>query len=329
MAERDGKAAVWQDEIPDEVLEKENYRASHNFRWLGSSMKATEELCLTVCGVERCVPDKSFGPTVRRDWHVHFVLHGKGVLETGGRTWTVTRGQIFATLPGEEVFYRADASDPWYYTWVSFSGTRAAYYMERAGITPDHPVRECGVEPEQFLTFTEKILEHHQLTVANELIRTSVLYEIMALLVQTAHVPRGQSGSCDYSQDTYINAALEYIHHNPGQVQVSELAEMIGISRFYLTRIFQEKLHLSPKEYIFNFRLSEASRLLRSTNRTVQEIAGQMGYASPFSFSQSFKKVYGVSPARYREQIRRSQVESVPEENEACEGEESSPSHSE
>ena len=295
---------VYQHEVPDDILAKENYRTSTNFRWLGSSMKESEELCLTVCGIERCKPDKSFGPTVRRDYHVHFILHGKGYLQINGQTYTVQRGQIFCTPPNVGIYYYADPADPWFYTWISFSGARASWFLEKAGITADCPVRDCGVEPEEFLALTEKILDHHQLTIANELLRTSILYEIIALLVSSnTALHNQQSHSYDYSQDVYVNAALEYIHHNLARAQVSDIAEYIGISRSYLTRIFKDKLNTAPKEYILNCRLSEASKLLRSTDRSVREIAEAVGYTNPFSFSQGFKNVFGVSPKHYREHV--------------------------
>ena len=295
---------VYQHEVPDDILAKENYRTSTNFRWLGSSMKESEELCLTVCGIERCKPDKSFGPTVRRDYHVHFILHGKGYLQINGQTYTVQRGQIFCTPPNVEIFYYADPADPWFYTWISFSGARAAWFLEKAGITTDCPVRECGTEPEEFLALTEKILDHHQLTITNELLRTSILYEIIALLVSSnTALHKQQSHSYDYSQDVYVNAALEYIHHNLARAQVSDIAEYIGISRSYLTRIFKDKLNTAPKEYILNCRLSEASKLLRSTDRSVREIAETVGYTNPFSFSQGFKNMFGISPKHYREHV--------------------------
>lgn len=289
-------------QTPGESPEKENYRVSGNFRWLGGALRETEDLCLTVCGIERCRPDKSYGPTVRPDYHVHVVLHGRGWLEQGGQRFLVERGQIFATLPGLETYYYADPSDPWFYTWVSFSGARAAFYMEKAGITPEHPVRPCGAEPEEFLALTEKILDHHQLTVENELLRTALLYEIIALLVRTAAGRDRPGNRYDYSQELYVEAALEYIQHNPDRAQVGQLADYIGISRSYLTRIFQEKLHTSPQAYILNVRMSEASRLLRSTDLPVREIALRLGYENPFSFSQSFKKMFGLSPALYRRQ---------------------------
>lgn len=293
---------IYRYEVPDEILAKENYRASTNFRWLGSSMKETESLCLTVCGIERCKPDKSFGPAVRRDHHVHFVLHGKGYLQINGQTYTVQRGQIFTTPPGVEVYYYAEPTDPWFYTWVSFCGTRAEYFLEKAGITPEHPVRDCVIEPEAFLALTEKILDHHQLTVVNELLRTSLLYEIIALLVSSYGSQKKTEKGYDYSQDIYVDAALEYIHHNLSRVQIADIADHIGISRSYLMRIFKKKMHLSPKEYLLNYRLSEASKLLRSTTLSVQEIAEKVGYTNPFSFSQSFKNMFGSSPQHYREQ---------------------------
>lgn len=294
---------TYTNEISDEILKKENYRISANFRWLGSPLKETEELCLTVCGIERCKPDKAFGPTVRRDYHIHFILHGKGYLQINNTTYELQRGHIFATPPGVEVCYYAEHSDPWHYTWVSFSGTKAEYYMEKAGLTKEHPVRDCFIEPEEFLSLTERLLDHHQITIENELIRAALLYEIVALLVSSYANQRKTNVNHDYSPYVYVNAALDYIHHHISHAHVSDIADHIGISQAYLSRIFKEAMHISPKDYLLSYRMSEASRLLKCTKLSIQEIAKQVGYTNPFSFSQSFKKMFGISPKYYRENI--------------------------
>ena len=205
----------------------ENYRIDANFRWLGSEIKANEELCLTVCGIERCTPDKFFGPSVREDYHVHFILHGKGTLEIGGKSYKLQRGQIFVIPPDVETYYYSDPEDPWHYTWVSFGGTRAGYFLEKAGITAENPVRDTYIEPERFLELTEKILNHHELTVANELLRTSLLYEIIALLVESQNQQKSKEGEeevYDYSPDVYVNTAIEYIGEHYPHTKVSEIA---------------------------------------------------------------------------------------------------------
>ena len=290
----------------------ENYRIDANFRWLGSEIKANEELCLTVCGIERCTPDKFFGPSVREDYHVHFILHGKGTLEIGGKSYKLQRGQIFVIPPDVETYYYSDPEDPWHYTWVSFGGTRAGYFLEKAGITAENPVRDTYIEPERFLELTEKILNHHELTVANELLRTSLLYEIIALLVESQNQKKSKEGEeevYDYSPDVYVNTAIEYIGEHYPHTKVSEIASYIGISRYYLTHIFKEKLHVSPQEFLLNYRMEQANRLLRTTGLSVQEVSEKVGYENPLTFSKTFKNKFGLSPKKYREKMKREEQE--------------------
>lgn len=285
----------------------ENYRIAANFRWLGSTLKANEELCLTVCGIEHCRPDKFYGPTVREDYHVHFVLRGKGYLKIHGQTYALSRGQIFVIPPDIETYYYSEPSDPWTYTWISFAGTRATFFLEKAGLTVENPIRDTYIEPEKFLEITEKILNHHELTIANELLRTSLLYELIALLVNSQDQQleiQNKKMVYDYSPDIYINTAIEYIHEHYATTRVSDLADFIGISRYYLTHIFKEKLNTSPQKYILNYRLEKSHQLLCSTDLSIQEIAEQVGYDNPLTFSKTFKSTYGLSPQNYRNKIR-------------------------
>lgn len=284
-----------------------NYRIDANFRWFRNAIKANEELYLIECGIEQCRPDKSWGPIVRDEYCIHFILDGKGVLEMNHTTYPLQRGQIFVLMPGKEHLYYADAKNPWHYTWISFSGSRAASFLEKAGITPQNPVRAAGVEPEQFLTVIEKILNHHQLTVVNELMRTSLLYETMALLISSKEEEgaerSSQKTSYDYSPDIYVDSAAAYIHEHYSRICVGDIASYLGISRYYLSHIFKEKLHVSPQEYLLNYRMEQGARLLRSTSLSVKEVSEKAGYENPLTFSKMFKNVYGLSPKNYRAKI--------------------------
>ncbi len=285
---------------------EEHYRIDANFRWLASAVKANEELYLAQCGIERCLPDKFYGPSVREEYHVHIILYGHGILKINGVSHTLHRGQLFVIPPGVETYYYSVPEDPWSYTWVSFSGTRASFFLEKAGITLEQPVRDTYVEPEDFLKLTEEILNHHELTVANELIRTSLLYKIVALLVDSKNQKAAEEKikkDYDYSPDIYVNSALEFIHKHYNEIRVSDIASYIGISRYYLTHIFKEKLHVSPQEYLLNYRMNQGSQLLRTIRLSIQEISERVGYENPLTFSKIFKSVYGLSPKNYRNKI--------------------------
>lgn len=240
------------------------YRISSNFRMLGRLPIEDVELYLTVCGTERCTPDKFYGPIVRRDYHVHFILSGGGTLEMDGKVYRPHRGQIFVTVPGVNLFYYSDPEDPWHYAWISFNGSKAALYLEKAGLTAEHPVRDCYLDPEEFLGIIEEILNHHEITVDN---------------------------------------ALAYIHNHYTDAKVSDIASYIGITRSYLTHIFKQRMEISPQEYLLSYCLEQGSRLLRTTGMSIQEIAEAIGYENPLTFSKMFKNVYGMSLKYYRQKV--------------------------
>lgn len=283
------------------------YFVGNTFRTLTSPLINGSELCLTVSGIERCAADQYYGPTVRPDHHVHFILDGKGTYEVNGKTYHLHRGQIFVTFPGALVYYYADPEDPWYYTYLSFSGTKASLYLEKAGITAADPVRDCFLEPEDFLAFTSKIFERHELTITNELMRNALLYEALALLVDSynKHLAKShQPAVPDYPSSYYVEHAVRYIHDNYAKVRGSDVASYIGITRSYLTHMFQQKLLVSPQKYIVNYRLEQGRLLLQNTDLPVQEVAERIGYEDPLTFSKMFKNTYGKSPKKYREQLR-------------------------
>jgi len=281
------------------------YKIDANFRWFRTANKANEELYLEQCGIEQCTPGKYYGPTVREEYHIHFILSGEGVFEANNVSYHLGRGQIFVAVPGVEHYYYADSENPWSYTWISLDGTRAGSFLEKAGITPAHPVREAYADPQKFLAIVEKILNHHKLTLVDELIRTSLLYKAVALLVESgnqSHIQHTHKKH-DYSADVYVNSATEYIKGNYAHIRVSDIATYLGISRYYLSHIFKEKLQVSPQEYLVKYRLKKGEELLRTTSLSIQAISDKTGYENPLTFSKIFKRIYGLSPKNYRSAI--------------------------
>ncbi len=96
---------------------------------------------------------------------------------------------------------------------------------------------------------------------------------------------------------------MEYIQRHYSLIRVNDIASYLGISRYYLAHIFKEKLHVSPQEYLLNYRLERSAMLLRTTGLSIQEISEKAGYENPLTFSKIFKNAYGLSPKNYRAKI--------------------------
>ena len=281
---------------------KTTFNNSATLKFLRNIKKQTNDLYLVHCGTQKCPPGYTYDHKIPNEYHLHFVLDGKGVLLIKEKLYHIKKNDIFLIPKNVPIRYYADEEDPWSYMWVTFDGSMATNYLEHARISEDMPVIHSTVPTSCYLPLIQCILETNHLTLANEIKRVAYLYEILAMLIEAQGVVRNMDGQYDYSGDAYIDYALQYIKSNYSHIKVNDIASYIGINRSYLTSLFKKRLNVSPQQYLIHFRLTEASKLLKSTNMTIAEIAENVGYESPLTFSRSFKQTYGITPNQYRTQ---------------------------
>lgn len=285
-------------------MEKTNiYKNVAGFRCLDRIDRQTEDLCLTRCGIQQCSPTHSWGPKSRPQYHLHVILDGSGYFEIENHKYHLSRGQIFLIPPNVTSHYYSDSSNPWYYAWVSFIGTHAEKYLQQAGFLNGVYVRDSYFPPEEYSALISQMLEAHKLTITNELKRTSTLFSFFSLLTESNQVLNSSSGKAvyEYSGSTYLEHAIQFIQFNYNRnIQVSDIADYIGITRSYLFNIFKTNLNISPKDYLLHYRMDMAKNLLETTSDSIQIIAENVGYKDPLCFSKMFRQYTGVSPSQYR-----------------------------
>ena len=100
-----------------------------------------------------------------------------------------------------------------------------------------------------------------------------------------------------------VKRAVAYLHQNYSHSLTRwEIAEAIGVSENYLSRVFNQELGLSPWDYLNRFRISQAKELFRRTRDSVKNVASQVGFNDQKYFSRIFHKLTGLSPNEFREQ---------------------------
>ena len=111
-----------------------NYSETSAYRVLVEhSPRHSDELYMTMCGIEQCRADKEWESRVRDGFHLHAILSGCGRLETAKGSASLREGQLFLIKPGEKITYYPDPQNPWAYCWMSFGGARAGALMWEAG----------------------------------------------------------------------------------------------------------------------------------------------------------------------------------------------------
>lgn len=94
-----------------------------------------------------------------------------------------------------------------------------------------------------------------------------------------------------------VKRVLVYIHQNYARPLTRwEIAQSVGISEDYLTRLFNRELGLSPWDYLNRYRILKARLLLTNTSLSIGTITRQVGFKDPSYFSRVCRKVLGMSP---------------------------------
>ncbi len=278
------------------------YKNAAGFRCLLNIEKQTNDLFLVHCGQQQCPPGYTYNHKIPNEYHLHFVLNGKGVLEINDQLYHLKKDDIFLIPKDHPIHYFADDENPWEYMWITFDGEMACTYLGHADLSADTPVIHSAIPNKVYLPMIQKILDTNELTFANEIKRVGYLYEILSTLIEAQSATKRDQNQYDYSSATYVDYALQYIKFNYDHIKVNDIAQYIGINRSYLTAIFKKQLNISPQEYLVSYRLKKAAELIKSTNMSIRDISTSIGYENPLTFSKMFKQTYGISPKNYRDQ---------------------------
>lgn len=190
--------------------------------------------------------------------------------------------------------YYADEKNPWSILWVHFKGEDAQLF----------PLEECTVAhfasehaSNRMLFLFEllfRVLEANY-TLGNFIYISQVLELILAeTYYREKHNTTGE-------QNKLVTSVIRYMYaHVQENLSMEQIAEHFQLSKSYLHVIFQKYTGQAPMEFFTRLKLTEACKLLRSTDLYIYEVAHRLGYQDPYYFSRCFHKEVGISPKEYR-----------------------------
>lgn len=273
------------EKITIDPCEPENLRNHSNLYNLLLSNMGFQDINPLLAGQEYCDPGYLYGPNFRQYYLIHYVVSGKGTFTVNDTTYNLSKGDMFIIRPYEKISYRADTETPWHYRWIGFTCNMAKdiEFLKKDVIhLPD-------VE-----YLFRQILQADQYGKTREIYACAKIFELIALIEERINTEPDKTNKI-------VSSAVSYIDNNFSNpdFKIGELADILHINRSYLSTLFKEEIGMSPQQYLQKARLNFSTKLLSSSDLSMDEIAIRCGYKNAFHYSKMFKQEFKVPPSKY------------------------------
>jgi AraC-like DNA-binding protein len=261
------------------------------------SKKSISDFVFYNCGIEQCEPGHKYGPKAREYHFIHFIIDGEGTLEINNINYSIHKNQLFIVPAGEVSTYTASYEHPWAYCWIGFLGIQSNQYIQSLlQYSNQEYILDC-IETSYYQDRVYSILDISNNKLSSLLKINGIMYDIIGNLLEES----GANFTEDY--DVSIpSQAIRYMDlHYYDDIQISDVADYLGVHANYLTNIFKKKYHITPKQYLSDLKIRKAKKMLLETDYPIYIIASSVGYSDPLAFSKYFKQKTNLSPKEFRE----------------------------
>jgi len=133
------------------------------------------------------------------------------------------------------------------------------------------------------------------------LARMSEMMFVDAVRRYADNLPAESAGWLAGLRDRFVGRALALMHEQPARDwTIDELGRCVGLSRSAVHERFVQLIGVPPMQYLAQWRMQAAARLLLETRSTVASIGLEVGYDSEAAFARAFKRLVGKPPAAWR-----------------------------
>ncbi len=124
---------------------------------------------------------------------------------------------------------------------------------------------------------------------------------ILAVESYREFMPEAQAMNTPAVSDSLVAKAVDFIKNNANkQIQVSDVAESVSVSRRKLERRFKKYLNHSIHQEIKLAKVQLITKMLLETTDNISEIAAKLSFADVAHIARYFKDIEGISPLEYR-----------------------------
>ena len=235
---------------------------------------------------------------------IKVTVSGSGILEYNGHIQEMNAGNFFWIDCSEyQNYYTSPDEGYWDIVWVHFNGSTAkAYYDVYKKLLDGASVGKLPMDSPVYMLMDMllKRIPSSENDKKNyfeaDVYNSGILTQLMIACIVAA-----QSGSEVAHIPVVVQEIRNYLENNYDQrITLDSLANEFNLAPHYLQKLFKRYINQSPAQYLIHLRMAQAKDLLRSTAKSISEIAYAVGIDNISHFTRTFKKLEGLTPVQYR-----------------------------
>lgn len=264
-----------------------------------------KSIVINSCGTYRLVSQPKLltcRPNGRIDYQLIYIASGTGYFYFDDDAPTrIDAGNMVLYRPREFQKYIYFGKDRPAIYWIHFTGSDIDELLGRHAIDPSVRIIAAGTHP-HYVHIFERIIAELQLQ--QEYFEESVSLFFTQLVIAAARFSHeSMLDQTSIFLEEVIQATAYFHEHYRENINMESYigSRCLGISSFF--RKFKQYTGVTPLQYLLDIRLSNARKLLETTDHSVSEIASMVGYDNALYFSRLFHKHTGLSPREYKKSI--------------------------
>ena len=230
---------------------------------------------------------------------LQYVIKGKGDYFVNDKLYRLQPHTLWLIPKDAYYYYIPDKDDPYEYFWIHCNGAGMRSLLERIGISEQNPVI-YNLQNGDVSTAFHELFALCKSEQTQPCLLLSKLYALFHALIDT---PYDKVTAVKGNTSPAIDDAIAYMKANFSQdIYLDDLAKTAKLEKVYFTKRFKKQTGVSPMQFLIQFRIAHACRLLH-TDLSLQEIASRCGFQDFTNFLQRFKSALGITPTQYRKQV--------------------------
>lgn len=283
-----------------DLMKKQN-RTIYKDKWNASvQTQPFSDVYLERVGHMVAIPTQFYTNLSARDnVCLQYVVKGYGDYFVNDKLYRLQPHTLWLIPKDAYYYYIPDKDNPYEYFWIHCNGAGMQSLLNMLGISEQNPVVYKN-QNDYTLSLFSDLVTLCKTNDAPPYLLLSKLYALFHSLIEKQSNPAPSTFTNNYPA---IDNAVAYLKANfEKDIYLEDLAKTANLEKVYFAKKFKMQTGLSPMQFLIQFRIAHACRLLH-TDLSLQEIAAQCGFFDFTNFLQRFKSVLGITPTQYRKQL--------------------------